>query len=208
MSDDRSRIFAAIREALQPLQSAGKASPYPDYEVGQLTSLPRLGAEESWQAFARNLAAVNGHAYEKIEECAAFLQEHGVTEGYCDPELIDRLREGLGSAFTLHPEFDRASLERYSFGITKASGIIVESGTIILKDRGTSNRLGALAPWVHVAVLTEEAPIFSTMSEALAELGDDPNVIWVTGPSKTADVEGILIEGVHGPGQQLCLHLS
>jgi L-lactate dehydrogenase complex protein LldG len=34
---------------------------------------------------------------------------------------------------------------------------------------------------------------------------DDPNIIWVTGPSKTADVEGILIQGVHGPGVQACL---
>ena len=33
----------------------------------------------------------------------------------------------------------------------------------------------------------------------------DPNIIWVTGPSKTADVEGILIEGVHGPGIQIAL---
>jgi L-lactate utilization protein LutC len=32
-----------------------------------------------------------------------------------------------------------------------------------------------------------------------------PNIIWCTGPSKTADVEGILIEGVHGPGEQIAL---
>jgi L-lactate dehydrogenase complex protein LldG len=36
-------------------------------------------------------------------------------------------------------------------------------------------------------------------------LGSDPNIIWCTGPSKTADVEGILIEGVHGPGVQIAL---
>ena len=42
-------------------------------------------------------------------------------------------------------------------------------------------------------------------AQAVAALGSDPNVIWCTGPSKTADVEGILIEGVHGPGAQIAL---
>ena len=47
--------------------------------------------------------------------------------------------------------------------------------------------------------------IFRDIPSALAALPADPNVIWVTGPSKTADVEGILIEGVHGPGRQIAL---
>jgi L-lactate dehydrogenase complex protein LldG len=57
---------------------------------------------------------------------------------------------------------------------------------------------------VHIAVV-ERAKIFSDLPEAVAGLGQDTNVIWVTGPSKTADVEGILIEGVHGPGVQIAL---
>jgi L-lactate dehydrogenase complex protein LldG len=43
---------------------------------------------------------------------------------------------------------------------------------------------------------------------ALTLLGNDPSVVWVTGPSKTADVEGILIEGVHGPGEEIALILD
>jgi len=66
--------------------------------------------------------------------------------------------------------------------------------------------LAALTPWVHVAVL-DRTRIHRTIADALAALGDSPNVIWVTGPSKTADVEGILIEGVHGPGEQIALLL-
>jgi L-lactate dehydrogenase complex protein LldG len=64
-----------------------------------------------------------------------------------------------------------------------------------------------VAPWVHVAVLAR-AQIHLTVVDAVKVLGDDPNVIWATGPSKTADIEGILIEGVHGPGRQIALVLD
>jgi len=50
--------------------------------------------------------------------------------------------------------------------------------------------------------------VVQSVAQAVAMLGDDPNTIWVTGPSKTADVEGILIEGVHGPGRQIALLMA
>jgi len=57
----------------------------------------------------------------------------------------------------------------------------------------------ALAPWHHIA-LVSHAEIHRTIADALAAMPDDPNLSWVTGPSKTADVEGILIQSV-----QACL---
>jgi L-lactate dehydrogenase complex protein LldG len=95
-------------------------------------------------------------------------------------------------------------VDDYQFGITRAVGAIAETGTLILSDTTTSRRLGALAPWVHIALLRREE-VLTNVAQAVALLGDDPNIIWVTGPSKTADVEGILIEGVHGPGRQIAL---
>jgi len=74
----------------------------------------------------------------------------------------------------------------------------------MLSDSDTSARLGALALWIHIAVI-EEKDIVRSIGEAIQRFGDDPSIIFATGPSKTAHVEGILIEGVHGPGIQIGL---
>ena len=147
---------------------------------------------------------VNGLALTSPAAVVAHLRAGGHRHGYCDPALWPDLAPHFADGFTVETRFDRTRVDDYAFGITRAAGAIAESGTIILNDRTTSSRLGALAPWVHVAVVSR-ANIFADVTQAVAALGEDRNVVWCTGPSKTADVEGILIEGVHGPGEQLAL---
>jgi L-lactate dehydrogenase complex protein LldG len=119
--------------------------------------------------------------------------------------LFDTVGSKLAAAgLTIETTYDRERYDDYQFGVTRATGAIAESGTIIIDDDRTSHRLAALSPWVHVAVL-EKSEIHRTIPEAIAAFGESPNIIWCTGPSKTADVEGILIEGVHGPGEQIAL---
>jgi len=114
--------------------------------------------------------------------------------------------EPLSKDFEIRYTYERAAVDEIQFGITRAAGVIAETGTIVLTDRLTSNRLGALAPWIHIAAVPSQA-IHRSVADGIDAFGDDPNIVWVTGPSKTADVEGILIEGVHGPGEQVCLKL-
>ena len=111
------------------------------------------------------------------------------------------------AGLTVEDVYDRTQYDRYQFGITRASGLIAESGSVILDDFLTSDRLAALSPWVHVAVADSKV-IHRTIPNAIEKLGTAPNTTWCTGPSKTADVEGILIEGVHGPGEQIALCLG
>jgi L-lactate dehydrogenase complex protein LldG len=119
--------------------------------------------------------------------------------------LFDAVGSKLAAAgLTIETTYDRERYDDYQFGVTRATGAIAESGTIIIDDDRTSHRLAALSPWVHVAVL-EKSEIHRTIPDAIAAFGESPNIIWCTGPSKTADVEGILIEGVHGPGEQIAL---
>ena len=179
-------------------------APYPPWEDSEVVATGKLAQASLVDCFSANTRAVNGVVMRSVDEVARYLEEGRHLHGYCAPELAQAIGEKLLPSTTFSSRFDEARYDDYKFGITRATGAIAESGSIILNDRDTSCRLGALTPWVHVAVI-ESGSIHRTLGEAIAALGDDPNTIWVTGPSKTADVEGILIEGVHGPGVQIAL---
>lgn len=203
MRDDRESVLGQVRAALQ---KRAVRSPRPEFDPAALVVGRRLEGDDLWQAFARNFAGVRGYPMTSVEELGAFLRERGMRRGYCDPALREAVGERLGADLTIVYEYGRERVDEIDFGITRGSGVIAETGTIILRDRDTSNRLAAVAPWIHVAAV-EPTAVHRSLGDALAALGDDPNTIFVTGPSKTADVEGILIEGVHGPGEQVCLRL-
>ena len=200
-ADDRESILSRVRGALAPLH---ERAAMPDYDTEIAVMRTMIAGRDSLAVFAERITRVNGVALTEPAELVAQLRAGGWLRGYCDPALWPQLAPHFGAEFKVETEFDRARVDDYAFGITRAAGAIAETGTIILSDAATSRRLAALAPWVHVAVV-ERAQIFADLPQAVAALGSDPNVIWVTGPSKTADVEGILIEGVHGPGVQIAL---
>jgi L-lactate dehydrogenase complex protein LldG len=200
-ADDRESILSRVRGALAPLH---ERAALPDFDTELAVMRRVLANRDPYAVFAERLKLVNGLALTDVGALAAFLRAGGWLRGYCDPVLWPRLAPHFGAEFSVAATFDRTRIDDYTFGITRAAGAIAETGTVILKDATTSARLAALAPWVHVAVVAR-ADLFSDLSEAVAALGRDPNVIWCTGPSKTADVEGILIEGVHGPGVQIAL---
>ncbi len=199
MSSERDTIFASIKAALEPLPDR---TPYPEWDDALAVSNSIDLGKPLKEQFSNALVAASGKFFDSPDAVAAFLKEEGLTFGYCDPQLIELFKDLAG--LTLETTYSMDKVEDYQFGITRAGHGIAESGTIVLKDTQTSARLAALAPWVHIAVVREK-DIVPTPLQAIEAFGDDPSVIFCTGPSKTADVEGILIEGVHGPGVQAVL---
>lgn len=199
--DDRESILSRVRGALAPLH---ERAAMPDYTTEIAVMRAMMGNRDALAVFTERIALVNGLALTDPAALVARLRENQWLRGYCDPALWPSLAPHFGADFTVDTAYDRKRVDDYAFGITRAAAAIAETGTIVLNDATTSRRLAALTPWVHIAVV-ERARIFADLPEAVAALGPDSNVIWVTGPSKTADVEGILIEGVHGPGIQIAL---
>jgi len=201
MSSDRESILNRVRSALAPLpQRAAR----PDWEADLVIMRQARGPVDAWTLFAERLRGVNGTPLTTVADLVALLEKNGWLHGYCDPALWPALEPSFPADITVETVFDRARIDEFQFGITRASAAIAETGTVVLTEADTSSRLAALAPWVHVAVIWRDR-IFVDVPEAVAALPADPNIIWCTGPSKTADVEGILIEGVHGPGIQVAL---
>jgi L-lactate dehydrogenase complex protein LldG len=199
MSNDRDQIFSSIKSALEILP---ERTAYPQWDDALPVS-NSIDLDEPLKAqFAGKLAEASAKYFDSVDGLATFLRDEGHTFGYCDPALAGHFSNVDGLSFDT--EYDMAKVDDYQFGITKGSAGIAESGTIVLRDQDTSARLGALAPWVHIAVI-EEKDIVPSPLQAIQRFGNDPSVIFCTGPSKTADVEGILIQGVHGPGMQIAL---
>jgi len=201
MSDARAEMLARVRAALGRVP---EKRPLPEYPAGVATARAAADGGDLLSRFRARLEAVRGRAFDDPRALAAWLTAEGATRGYCDPALAPALAPALGGGIALDIALDRARVDDYRFGITRAAGAVAETGSLILDDATTSSRLGALAPWIHVAVVSP-ARVHATVADALAALGDDPYVVFCTGPSKTADVEGIMIEGVHGPGEQVAL---
>jgi len=203
MSNSRELILKRVRDALAPLP---ERAALPDWERELVILREARGHVDAWALFAERLKLVNGTPLEGVAALVALLEKNNWRRGYCDPAIWPQLSSAFPESIQVETTYDRSRVDDYDFGITRATGAIAETGTIILSDNVTSTRLAALAPWAHIAVLSRDQ-IAIDVPQAVAALPDDPNIIWCTGPSKTADVEGILIEGVHGPGLQAALLL-
>jgi L-lactate dehydrogenase complex protein LldG len=85
-------------------------------------------------------------------------------------------------------------------GLTGADIALAETGSVILKMNAGQSRLVSLLPPVHIVMLPTSKivpDIFSWMSN---RMGDMPSqLVIISGPSKTADIEQTLVIGVHGP---------
>ncbi|HEU4770287.1 MAG TPA: lactate utilization protein [Pyrinomonadaceae bacterium] len=151
------------------------------------------------ELFKQSLEAVNGHCIvvenedEMVQAVTRILGDGEPRIAISDAPLLNRL---IGLQPYTGNIFD------YDVGISTAQAAIAETGTLVLDSARERHRLVSLVPPVHIAIINA-ASIFQTLAEALAFIhrnGDiSPAVTFITGPSRTADIELTLAIGVHGP---------
>ncbi|MFQ5882498.1 MAG: lactate utilization protein C [Candidatus Methylomirabilales bacterium] len=93
-------------------------------------------------------------------------------------------------------------------GITRAALGVAETGSLLIHLDAVDGRLLTMLPEIHVALLRQDA-LVDSLEEGLLltrylvlqshSRGRPSYISWVTGPSRTADIERVLTIGVHGP---------
>jgi len=113
---------------------------------------------------------------------------------------LDRLDHEIGGG---SPRLERnLSYLGLDVGVTGTTAGLAESGSVVLVHGSGRPRMASIAPEVHIALL-DVATISRTLAHWAHEnprfAADTTNLVLVTGPSRTGDIEQQLNLGVHGP---------
>jgi len=96
------------------------------------------------------------------------------------------------------PNADKHEMAQCDLGITEADYLLPETGTIVLSSSAEKPRAVSLLPRVHLAIVRPEM-LRADMHQVFAEAKDKNYLVFITGPSRTADIELTTTLGVHGP---------
>ena len=106
----------------------------------------------------------------------------------------------LHTAFPEDPELREKTVASF-IGITAADWGVADSATLVQLTRPGAPRSTSLVPSIHIALLARER-MLANLAEAYCMLrreGAGRGVTFITGPSKTADIEAHMVHGAHGP---------
>jgi L-lactate dehydrogenase complex protein LldG len=96
------------------------------------------------------------------------------------------------------PDVDKQAMAQADLGITEADFALPETGTLGLFSSANQPRGVSLLPRVHLAIVRAEA-FRADLHQVFAEAKSRGYLVFITGPSRTADIELTLTLGVHGP---------
>lgn len=211
----RDAILGSIREALRR-----SAPPAPHPDPGPLWP-PAPPLKTGLDRFREIFAALQGRYAEArtAEEIAAYLESLVRAQGWrrvyaTDTPLLARLRvretlRRLGCLCDSPYVKDGTGRNRpaeLDALVTGADLVIAETATLAHMAKPGEGRMTTLIAPVHVAFFTPDQ-LVETLDDALARLagpirdGERSCLTFITGPSRTADIENSLTIGVHGPGE-------
>jgi L-lactate dehydrogenase complex protein LldG len=149
------------------------------------------------------------------------VSEHAVCRQLC---LLEKLRTEVPEVQFWGEDIDsensfarlslRGTLAQVQLSITGAEYLVADIGSILVTAGAQASRQISLLPSTHLVIATPDqiypnmAELFLKIYEQYGENLPGSALTLITGPSRTADIEKVLIKGVHGPTRLLVILLA
>ncbi len=214
---EREKILGRVREALQRPAVVGHSKSHAKSSGGRsayAAVLPQVGGDlEAWlHSFRRESEALRTefHLLADEEAVRAFLRQMAFEEKWArlashHAEVTDAIVPAIQvPVMWVENGEGGAAMEACDVGITGCDCLVAQTGSVVVTSRSCGGRALSVLPPHHV-VLARRDQMVGGLPEAFELLHssygkDYPSMIsFITGPSRTGDIERILVLGAHGP---------
>lgn len=200
-------FFASIRSALT---DRGQPVSLPDdLEIARVIR----PEQDRLAVFAARIEEAGMHAYRVPDEAtlidkivqimdaaggrSAILPEEDLP---ARDQIIARLKD---KGIAVADASDRDASFKVDFGITGVVAAVAETASLCIMSGNGRRQLASLAVPNHIGIVRADQVLPDLLDWAAHLPADMPaNTVLISGPSKTADIEMIIITGVHGPGEE------
>ena len=217
---DRDAVLGRIKEALQvkaPLKHPAERSGGGEATTAHFREwLPRVGAsaEERLELFTRLSEGLRSELFlcadvkDAAGRVAALVTEGGwqtlaLHKGTLLDSLAPLLPESVERVY-VDSGYDKHVLEGCAAGLTECDLLVAQTGSVCVSSGRCGGRVLSVLPPHHI-VVARQSQIVNDLTEAYASLaakyrdGYPSMISFITGPSRTGDIERILVLGAHGP---------
>jgi L-lactate dehydrogenase complex protein LldG len=215
---EKEKILGRIREALRaeaPHPGHGHQNPHPAPGSESLRRwLPPVGEDiqQRFDLFRANAATLKAEFVLVETEAELVSRVKAIRDvdtwrkvGSHSGQLTDAVCRELNLPVCRTDQaYDAANLEACDAGITECDALVAQTGSVLITSRSAGGRALSVLPPHHV-VLARRAQLLPDLPEAFSFLKQKyaphyPSFIsFITGPSRTGDIERILVLGAHGP---------
>lgn len=197
LSDIRAALGRSAGAAVPPLPASARVSPR---QPGDPRAELEMLLDEIGKVGGKTQILPAGGLADAL---AGLVEAEGIKKATCwqTPQLqalgVEKLLSRLGVEI-VSPYAGKETLAACDLGVTGVDAAFPETGTLLLRGAPDRPRMVSLLPRVHLALLGPDA-LRADLSPAFSEIKGQGYFVFVTGPSRTADIELTVTIGVHGP---------
>ena len=217
---DREAILGRVKEALRepaPLKHPAERSAGGEPTTAHFREwLPPVGAgtNERLDLFRQLSETLRSElvSCSSIQEAAKEIEKLATTENWRKialhhGELVDALIPLLPSSLQILPlqkGYDKDELESCDAGLTECDLLVAQTGSVCVTSKNSGGRVLSVLPPHHI-VVARTSQLVTDLTEAYLSLaakyrdGYPSMISFITGQSRTGDIERILVLGAHGP---------